>query len=281
MKLSRTNSSNHTKNPPASQNTLLSKSSIDCSDTEPFYLHPPCIRSESAYNNLQSHTSPELYSNVIPSDGLFVNPMRNNGILTTSSPSGSISGESFYLHDPQEVIYNRVKDLFDSDTCSNKDESTNESSSKALTVQVEVHSSSSGAGSGSEESLSVSSSSDMVDSKQSPRVQSTTNTIANIHSSINMNINANNSSNIANNLAIVLNNNNNNKSNNNINNSTVEHHDYEDIYLVREEARNNAKANKYVAGRSRSRDSGSHSRSASASSTRSTDIVVHYGNHVG
>jgi hypothetical protein len=38
-----------------------------------------------------------------------------NGSLTPPSPSESISGESFFLHDPQEVIYNRVKDLFDSD----------------------------------------------------------------------------------------------------------------------------------------------------------------------
>lgn len=30
-----------------------------------------------------------------------------------SSSTSSVNGESFYLHNPQEVIYNRVKDLFD------------------------------------------------------------------------------------------------------------------------------------------------------------------------
>nr|XP_044252079.1 uncharacterized protein DDB_G0283357 isoform X1 [Drosophila takahashii] len=81
-------------------------------------------------------------------------------------------------------------------------------------------------------------------------------------------------------------------------------HDYEDIYLVREESRKQhqqqqqqqhqlqqqqqqlqlqavqqQQQHKYNVGRSRSRDSGSHSRSASASSTRSTDIVLQYSNH--
>lgn len=32
----------------------------------------------------------------------------------SSSSGGSVNGESFYLHNPQEVIYNRVKDLFES-----------------------------------------------------------------------------------------------------------------------------------------------------------------------
>lgn len=248
----------------SSHNTLLSKSSTGSSDTEPFYLHPPSIRpnGDGVYN--QPRTPPELYGSVIPNDGLYINPMRN-GILTPTSPNGSISGESFYLHDPQEVIYNRVKDLFDSDTASNKDGSTNGGvHPNAMTVQVEVHSSSSGAGSGSEESLSVSSSSDVAP-KPTNRTQLTNGNNSNINgNNSNNNLNAN-----GNNLPGLLNNTNN----------PAEHHDYEDIYLVREEARNNTKA-KYSTGRSRSRDSGSHSRSASASSTHSTDIVVHYGSHV-
>lgn len=246
--------------PSSSQNTLLSKSSTGSSDTEPFYLHPPNIRNgDGAYN--QSRTPPELYGSVIPNDGLYINPMRN-GILTPTSPNGSISGESFYLHDPQEVIYNRVKDLFDSDTASNKDGSSNGGvHPNAMTVQVEVHSSSSGAGSGSEESLSVSSSSDVAP-KPTNRSQ-----ITNGNSNINANNSNSNTNTNGNNLPELLANN------------PAEHHDYEDIYLVREEARNNSKG-KYGTGRSRSRDSGSHSRSASASSTHSTDIIVHYGSHV-
>lgn len=31
----------------------------------------------------------------------------------SGSSSGSVHGESFFLHNPQEVMYNRVKDLFD------------------------------------------------------------------------------------------------------------------------------------------------------------------------
>lgn len=252
-KMSKSKSSYHKKMSTSSHNTLLSKSSTGSSDTEPFYLHPPSIRPEEVYN--QPRTPPDLYGS-IPNDGLYINPMRT-GILTPPSPNGSVSGESFYLHDPQEVIYNRVKDIFDSDTGSQK-EGSNGMLPNAMTVQVEVHSSSSGAGSGSEESLSVSSTSEEVP-KPNNRAQ-----ISNGN-----NNNNNNNNNIANNvLPGMLN-----------NSSPPEHHDYEDIYLVREEARNNTKP-KYSTGRSRSRDSGSHSRSASASSSHSTDIVVHYGGHV-
>lgn len=37
----------------------------------------------------------------------------STSISSESSSSGSINGESFYLHNPQEVMYNRVKDLFE------------------------------------------------------------------------------------------------------------------------------------------------------------------------
>lgn len=115
------------------------------SDTEPFYLHPPSMNGGGSIINgpivkdgliygagsqgsvrgsggggggRQSSTSPVDYGTaIVPNDGLYVNPMRQ-GSLTPPSPGGSISGESFYLHDPQEVIYNRVKDLFDSDSSS-------------------------------------------------------------------------------------------------------------------------------------------------------------------
>lgn len=119
------------------------------SDTEPFYLHPPSLKGGGSVigpivkdgliygassqgsvrgsiagvggggpvSGRQSSTSPVDYGPVVPNDGLYVNPMRQ-GSLTPPSPGGSISGESFYLHDPQEVIYNRVKDLFDSDSSS-------------------------------------------------------------------------------------------------------------------------------------------------------------------
>lgn len=190
---------------------------------------------------------------VVPNDGLFVNPMRH-GSSTPTSPSGSVSGESFYLHDPQEVIYNRVKDLFGDSDCSSSKEAPTLPHPNALTVKVDVHSSSSGAGSGSEESLSVSSSTSDSSAPVILRNHSknnATNTHHNSHAP-------------------------------SVTNSSVSHdHDYEDIYLVREEAKMaNAGKTKVGGGRSRSRDSGSHSRSASASSAHSTDIVVQYGNQL-
>jgi hypothetical protein len=165
--------------------------------------------------------------NPIPNDGIFVNPMRN----TFSPPSPSESGESFFLHDPQEIIYNRVKDIFESDS-SVKEEPMGKMN--ALTVQAEIHSSSSGTAS-DEDTQEV----------------------------VNRSIEKNN------------NNNNNSNSNNNYNEGAIfqnSNHDYEDIYLVREEAK--TATSKITCSRSRSRDSGSHSRSASTSSTRSHEIII-------
>lgn len=140
-------------------------------------------------------------------------------------PSPSNSSESFFLHDPQEVIYNRVKDIFESDA-SIREEPLNRNN--ALTVQAEIHSSSSGAASCS-------------DDETQENVKSN-NKIYNVENKAPQ---------------------------------TSSNHDYEDIYLVREEAKSEAR--KFY-GRSRSRDSGSHSRSASTSSTRSHDVVLHSNN---
>lgn len=223
---------NYHNNNQSGKNTIKSTSSTS-SDTEPFYLHPPSSKGKDNLYRRNSSPPDAIYGTVLPNDGLYVNPMRN-GFHTPPSPSGSVSSESFYLHNPQEVIYNRVKDLFDSDG-SQKDGSVNGGHQNALTVQAQVHSSSSGAGSGSEESLSGSSVSEI------PPVLS--------------------------------------KRTNSSNQHNHEHHDYEDIYLVREEARGVSKG-KFGMGRSRSRDSGSHSRSASASSAHSTDVILEYTTRV-
>ncbi|XP_065087053.1 dentin sialophosphoprotein isoform X2 [Ochlerotatus camptorhynchus] len=164
-RISKKHSSSHhhyNKNKSSSNhNTMMSKSSSGSSDSEPFYLHPPTIRQTK--DGLYTRQSPDsYYGTVPPNDGVYINPMRH-GSTTPPSPSGSVSGESFFLHDPQEVIYNRVKDLFDSDLSSTKDERN--VNSRAMTVQVEVHSSSSGAASGSDEDLSVSSSNSGVERK--------------------------------------------------------------------------------------------------------------------
>ncbi|XP_021918560.1 espin isoform X3 [Zootermopsis nevadensis] len=87
--------------------------------TEPFFLHPPPTQ----------HQQP---------DGLYVNPAHGS----TSDP--------FYLHNPRDVVYNRVKDLFESPNGSQPPAPT----LSGLKVKVELHSSSSGAG--SDENLSSS-----------------------------------------------------------------------------------------------------------------------------
>ncbi|KAB0793255.1 hypothetical protein PPYR_12875 [Photinus pyralis] len=110
---------------------------------EPFYLHPPL-----ASRSLEAPHAPQ--------NGLYINPMNNHrhSISSGSDSSGdSINGDSFYLHNPQEVIYNRVKDLFDPNSASGQS-SNGTPPLSALTVKVEVHSSSSGAG--SDENLSSS-----------------------------------------------------------------------------------------------------------------------------
>lgn len=123
--------------------SIMSKSSSSASsDLEPFYLHPPRNR--------------EIYgTSLLSNDGLYINPMRRS-LSSSSSPNGSISGESFFLHDPQEVLYNRVKDLFESE--GQIEPKFCNSSSAGLTVQADIHSSSSGAGSGTDEPPSLQSS---------------------------------------------------------------------------------------------------------------------------
>lgn len=222
--------------------TVMSKSSSGSSDSEPFYLHPPNnngsgdpisasnttkIRATNTKEPVYRKSSAESYYHAVPpNDGLFINPMRH-GSMSPRSPSGSVSGESFFLHDPQEVIYNRVKDLFSTNN-------SNNGSNRNVTIQAQVHSSSSGATSASDEDISVESS-----------TSSSENTPVITHMQV---------------KRTTSNNNNKTKTNRS-------DHDYEDIYLVREEANGMIKSK--IHGRSRSRDSGSHSRSASASSNRS------------
>jgi espin len=171
-------------------------------------------------SNKQSQYFESNYYNQLPNDGIFVNPMRNN----FAPPSPSESGESFFLHDPHEVIYNRVKDIFESDT-SGREESFGKMN--AMTVKAEIHSSS--GGSTSDE-----------DAQELMMIKSAADKNNNFSDGIMTNHHHNSN------------------------------HDYEDIYLVREEAKTTSK----VSGRSRSRDSGSHSRSASTSSTRSHEVIV-------
>lgn len=202
----------------------MSKGSTASSDSEPFYLHPP-MSNRQLKDGLYTRTSPDGgYYGGLPNDGIFINPMR---ATFGTPPSPSDSGESFFLHDPQEVIYNRVKEVFESDT-SVREEPINRNNNNAVTVQAEIHSSSSGAASCSDddvqpENMKNSKKPFVAEIKPPPSVAASNN------------------------------------------------HDYEDIYLVREEAKTSSKS---FYGRSRSRDSGSHSRSASTSSTRSQNVVV-------
>lgn len=220
--------------------SFISKGSTS-SDSEPFYLHPPstngnsnnkALLKESFYGEKNSY-----YGAPMPNEGIFINPMRSN---FNNPPSPSDSGESFFLHDPQEIIYNRVKDIFESDT-SLKEETTvttrNHHKMNAVTVQAEIHSSSSCTASGSD-----------IDENQNKN--HTRNEIENFKAE-EMKRTANQK-----------------KQQQQQQQSNL--HDYEDIYLVREEAKNTRKN----IDRNRSRDSGSHSRSRSSSSTRSQTVIV-------
>jgi espin len=142
---------------------------------------------------------------------------------TFTPPSPSDSSESFFLHDPQEVIYNRVKDIFESDTSTSVRDEPRNNRSNAMIVQAEIHSSSSGATS-SDDDINDNMKAYSTESKVPPQTANS-------------------------------------------------NHDYEDIYLVREEAKSSAKK---LYGRSRSRDSGSHSRDSST--TRNHEVIVHSRN---
>lgn len=208
--------------------SFISKGSTS-SDSEPFYLHPPT--SNNTINNLkpfkeQFYSEKNYYG---ANDGIFINPMRSSNFNNPPSPSDS--SESFFLHDPQEIIYNRVKDIFESDT-SLKEETKNHHKSNAMTVQAEIHSSSSYTASGSDIDENHNKSRNELEHFKADDKRTRQN---HQHSS---------SSNL---------------------------HDYEDIYLVREEAKNTRKG---YDRNNRLRDSGSHSRSRSSSSTRSQTIIV-------
>ena len=70
---------------------------MECSQCghQPFYLHTPANGNPTG--TAGSDPPP------ISQDGLYINPM------TAHQDSAS----SFYLHNPQDVIYNRVKEIFD------------------------------------------------------------------------------------------------------------------------------------------------------------------------
>jgi len=173
----------------------------------------------------------------LPNDGVFINPMRT----TFFPPSPSDSGDSFFLHDPQEVIYNRVKDIFESDASLRDEPMVPINRNNELVVQAEIHSSSSGAASGSEDDdEDEEEEEESVEAIQLKKIDMLKpNSVAAVESHVAANSN---------------------------------NHDYEDIYLVREEAKINSKKN--YGSRSRSRDSGSHSRSNSAGSCKSHEVIL-------
>lgn len=174
-------------------------------------------------NSKQNPYFENNYYNQLPNDGIFVNPMRS----AFAPPSPSESGESFFLHDPHEVIYNRVKDIFESDT-SGREESF--CKANAMTVKAEIHSTTSSGSTSDEDAQELM----MINKNSIDKNNNCNEAIANSHHNSN--------------------------------------HDYEDIYLVREEAKTTTTSK--IGGRSRSRDSGSHSRSASTSSTRSHEVII-------
>ncbi|XP_065339986.1 espin isoform X2 [Cloeon dipterum] len=105
-----------------SRDSLSDSSSLK---SEPFYLHPPSSGGNNNNNNpfsacganVCNSSNNNSLSSSLSGLEIYVNPM-NAAVEETrtasSSPGSSTDSEcSFYLHNPREVIYNRVKDLFE------------------------------------------------------------------------------------------------------------------------------------------------------------------------
>lgn len=125
------------------QNSIFQCSYADCvnysPNQEPFYLHPPSISATSSNKNkivntnkangnsktvicTSSHTTnPKIINKVTNGNvsnkvdnhnkcnGFYINPI--NSVLSTENHSRN-PNDSFYLHNPREVIYTRIQDVF-------------------------------------------------------------------------------------------------------------------------------------------------------------------------
>ncbi|XP_059476834.1 espin isoform X2 [Neocloeon triangulifer] len=157
-------SSRHKRNQEEMRDSLSDSSSLK---SEPFYLHPPSNGNNNPFSacgtTVCNNNNNSLNSSLSGLE-IYVNPM-NAAVVDnrppSSSPGSSTDSESsFYLHNPREVIYNRVKDLFEmpsqnrptsplrSASAASSVSSTAEGSTTvvvgpagAVTVRVDVHTS--------------------------------------------------------------------------------------------------------------------------------------------
>ncbi|KAF4520481.1 hypothetical protein B566_EDAN004732, partial [Ephemera danica] len=138
---------------PAGRKDSLRKNSTTSSlGSEPFFLHPPSL--PPAVNSLERCHSPQTLHSLAGPE-IYVNPMAampisaENGVrIGSGGSSRSSSGSecSFFLHDPRDVIYNRVKDLFEVTRSPRAspdggNSTVMVSSNGAVTVRVDVHTS--------------------------------------------------------------------------------------------------------------------------------------------
>lgn len=95
-------------------------SSRDSSDScarhqEPFYLHPPASSTSHSYETLSPLTTDGLQTNASDenSTGFYTNPLTEaNSLEEHKNGINCEQHEPFYLHDPNAVVYNRIRDLF-------------------------------------------------------------------------------------------------------------------------------------------------------------------------
>lgn len=92
---------------------------------EPFYLHPPSLSAKIVPNKMKNTICNSQHNKAINTNGKLINGNEKtdthskcNGFyvnpITTviSSDDQKNANDPFYLHNPREVIYTRVQDVF-------------------------------------------------------------------------------------------------------------------------------------------------------------------------
>ncbi|XP_039293796.1 espin isoform X2 [Nilaparvata lugens] len=236
------------------------------SGREPFYLHLPSSTTtlSSCGGGTVKKDQPTPHGGLLHQDGLYINPLLTHhgsnssaaDYLTPIQRRSGAGSDPFFLHDPAADVgptYHRVKDLF---------------GAKSGNAAVQHHAKSGNAAVCNNMMTSLSSSSSSTSSSPPPPPPPP---LPNTLTGLTVKVEVHSSSSGA-------------GSDENLSRSSGvggaegdveggDDHDYEDIYMVREQATDSARhvgdSSRHVSqktSRSRSRDSGSHSRSSSTSS---------------
>lgn len=80
---------------------------------EPFYLHPPSSVTSTMGHHQQHQQTATGRGKVAAKDGLYVNPMGQHKMVATPTAVQAEPKGPFYLHNPNGVTDDPVKDIFD------------------------------------------------------------------------------------------------------------------------------------------------------------------------